>query len=258
MSRWTTRLRSWAAARSRTRCSSRPGSTPSRSASWWRPSTCTRWRTSPAAGCPGNAARPLPAGVGMRIDLATLGAAGGVRLAGVARRRGGGDAPGVQPGRRLPRRSCRRSRAELAAAGAERRRRDGLGRRASWSRATGWCCTEGRRADLGIGHEPAGADRRARHRDRLRRVEPGRRGRAGARRAGRAARRWSSADEDETAGFLDRHGVELVVLAGYMRILSAGVRQPVLRPDPERPPVAAAGVSRGDAPWRTRWSTAFA
>jgi phosphoribosylglycinamide formyltransferase-1 len=29
-----------------------------------------------------------------------------------------------------------------------------------------------------------------------------------------------SADEDETARFLDDHGVELVVLAGYMRILS--------------------------------------
>ena len=30
----------------------------------------------------------------------------------------------------------------------------------------------------------------------------------------------ASADEDETAGFLDDHGVGLVVLAGYMRILS--------------------------------------
>lgn len=31
-----------------------------------------------------------------------------------------------------------------------------------------------------------------------------------------------SADDDETAQFLERHGVGLVVLAGYMRILSAG------------------------------------
>jgi phosphoribosylglycinamide formyltransferase 1 len=30
----------------------------------------------------------------------------------------------------------------------------------------------------------------------------------------------ATADEDETAAFLDRHGVELVVLAGYMRVLS--------------------------------------
>lgn len=31
----------------------------------------------------------------------------------------------------------------------------------------------------------------------------------------------ASADEDETAAFLERHGVSVVVLAGYMRILSA-------------------------------------
>jgi phosphoribosylglycinamide formyltransferase-1 len=31
-----------------------------------------------------------------------------------------------------------------------------------------------------------------------------------------------SADEEETAAFLERHGVELVVLGGYMRILSPG------------------------------------
>jgi phosphoribosylglycinamide formyltransferase-1 len=31
-----------------------------------------------------------------------------------------------------------------------------------------------------------------------------------------------STDEDETAGFLEQHGAELVVLAGYMRILAAG------------------------------------
>jgi phosphoribosylglycinamide formyltransferase-1 len=31
----------------------------------------------------------------------------------------------------------------------------------------------------------------------------------------------ATADEDETAAFLDGHGVELVVLAGYMRILPA-------------------------------------
>jgi phosphoribosylglycinamide formyltransferase-1 len=31
----------------------------------------------------------------------------------------------------------------------------------------------------------------------------------------------ATADEDETAAFLDVHGAELIVLAGYMRILSA-------------------------------------
>jgi len=35
----------------------------------------------------------------------------------------------------------------------------------------------------------------------------------------------ATADEDETAAFLDRHDVELVVLAGYMRILSPGFVQ---------------------------------
>jgi phosphoribosylglycinamide formyltransferase-1 len=49
--------------------------------------------------------------------------------------------------------------------------------------------------------------------------------RAGATGLERAARAGiaatATADEDETAAFLDAHGAELIVLAGYMRILSA-------------------------------------
>jgi phosphoribosylglycinamide formyltransferase-1 len=46
-------------------------------------------------------------------------------------------------------------------------------------------------------------------------------GAAGIERAQRAAIEvLVSADEEETAGFLDRHGVGLVVLAGYMQLLS--------------------------------------
>ena len=58
-------------------------------------------------GIPGNVGRPLPAGVGMRHRPLELGAAGGVRLARLARRRGGRDAAGVQPRRRLHRRGAR-------------------------------------------------------------------------------------------------------------------------------------------------------
>jgi phosphoribosylglycinamide formyltransferase-1 len=53
-------------------------------------------------------------------------------------------------------------------------------------------------------------------------VVSSRTGAAGLERAARAGiPATATADEDETAAFLDAHGAELVVLAGYMRILSA-------------------------------------
>ena len=46
------------------------------------------------------------------------------------------------------------------------------------------------------------------------------------------------------ATWLEEHGVELVVLAGYMHLLTRAVSAPLPGPDRQRPPVAAAGVPR--------------
>ena len=82
---------------------------------------------------------------------------------------------------------------------------------------------------------------------------------AGLERAARAGiESLVTADEAETAAFLERHEVGLVVLAGYMRILSAGVRAPLLRPHHERAPVAAARVPRRARGRGRRWRTACA
>ena len=50
--------------------------------------------------------------------------------------------------------------------------------------------------------------------------------------------------DTEVALILKAHGVELVCLAGYMRLLSAVLLRRVPGPDPERAPGAAAGLSR--------------
>ena len=212
-------------------------------------STCGRWRTSPAAASP--ATSPGVPGRARRRDRhSPLGAAAGVRLAGLARGRGGRAAARVQPRSRV----CR----VVASDSAPGRRRRSSGaapglRRRRVSRARGCASAEGRRAHLGYGHEPAGADRRPRHRRGLRRLEPRRR--PGLERA--AARRCpvlASADEDETVAFLAS-----TVSSWWSWLVHAHplrrVRRAVLGPHPERASGAAARVSRR-TPSRTLSRTA--
>ena len=70
--------------------------------------------------------------------------------------------------------------------------------------------------------------------------------------ADRAARDAAIAD------WLRGLGVELVVLAGYMALLDAGLHRPLPRPHRQRPPVAAAGVPRHRARSSRRSTTACA
>ena len=109
-----------------------------------------------------------------------------------------------------------------------------------------------RRARQRRGHEPAGAARR-RPAGRGRRVEPRRRARARARaeRAGVPAAVFELDDyatrdarDAAMADWLEEHGVELVVCAGYMHLLTAAFLDRFPAADRERPSVAAAGVPR--------------
>ena len=73
-------------------------------------------------------------------------------------------------------------------------------------------------------------------------------GLARARRTRFPARLHPSAGRDraefdpQVAGLLKQHGVELVCLAGYMRLLTRRVRFAISRADPEYPSVAASGI----------------
>ncbi len=58
--------------------------------------------------------------------------------------------------------------------------------------------------------------------------------------------------DDALALTIDAHAPDLVVLAGFMRILGAGLRAPLRRPAAEHPSVAAAGLSRACTPTAAR------
>src|SRR5262249_48250120 len=145
-------------------------------------------------------------------------ATGGVRLAGVARRRGGRDAARLQPGHRLRRRRLeRRHRSGGRDAGAGRRAGmgggpDRRGRGRAGSVGVG-VLISGTGTNLQALIDDPGVDVAC--------VVSARADAFGLERAARAGiDTLVSTDEDETAAYLEGHDVGLVVLAGYMRILS--------------------------------------
>ena len=133
-----------------------------------------------------------------------------------------------------------------------------------------------RRPGLGRGLEPPGAPRHGararRRRGRGRGVEPrrGARARAGARRAGvetggvRDARTTptASARDGALGDWLEAREVELVVLAGFMELLGAGLHPPLRGPDRQRPSRRccrpSAGIRRDRAGARVRRARSWA
>ena len=61
--------------------------------------------------------------------------------------------------------------------------------------------------------------------------------------------------DEALAGWLEERGVELVVLAGFMELLTPGLHPPLRGPHRERPPGAAAGLPGSAAPSSRRSST---
>ena len=238
-----------------------------------RRTTSTASPTSPAAGCPGNVPRALPAGLGARLDptrwpmpsvMRLFGALGGLDDAELrATFNGGlGMVVVVPPGGRR-----RRHRPSLAGHGiaGDRRRR---GRRGG--RARRRALRRGRPRDrrvsgrIAVGVSGAGSNlralhaaavaRRARRRDRARLRRPGLPGArlgggAGDRDRARARRRRRDAGRRPSPA----PRPDVVVLAGYMRIVGPAVLAAFAGPDPQHPPVAAAGVpGRPRGPRRAR------
>ena len=227
------------------------------------PATCAPWRTSPAAASPGNLPRVLPAGLGARVDERRWPAPAGVRVAGRAGRRARRDAPRLQRRRRLrgdrPARGDVATALEACEAPAARRGRSARSSRArasTYLRATS-ADRAARRAGLGLGLEPAGAASSActgaRRRSRASCSSNPERLRARARRGAPASSARSSRSpahdgererrERRWPTWLDARGVELVVCAGFMGVLTA----PFLDALPDRVlnlhPVAAARLS---------------
>ena len=135
-----------------------------------------------------------------------------------------------------------------------------------------WSCAvagAGRRPRLGRGHEPAG-DPRPRPRPRRRRGRRRRLGQAGRHGARARARAPASptaafprddfadraARDAAMADWLAERGVELVVLAGYMQLLTPAFLRPLPRPRDQRPPGAAAGLPGHPARSSRRSTTA--
>ena len=167
---------------------------------------------------PGQPRPPVPGRPGSRDRYERMGTPAGVRLARFARGRRRGDVARLQHGpriRRGRRRRVGRRRAQGPRAGRHARLRGGPGGR-------------GRRSDpaLRVGVLISGEGTNLQALIDAPDIDvacvvssrPEARGIARAETAGIPA--TATTDEDETAAFLDRHDVELVVLAGYMRILS--------------------------------------
>ena len=168
---------------------------------------------------PGEPDPPVPRRAGGEDRPEHLDAAAGLRLAGLAGRRGGRDAACLQPGHRIRRgRGTGRRRRRPAGGGAGRL--PGLGVRRGDHRRRGGAALRtgvlisGEGTNLQALIDADGVDVAC--------VVSSRPGAPGVERAARAGLRVTvTADADETADFLDRHDVELVALAGYMRILPA-------------------------------------
>ena len=174
-------------------------------------------------GIPGNLARALPAGLGRARSTCRAGSGrpvfGWLASLGVEEdemRRvfnlGLGYVAFVRGGRRRPRRCGRCETAGAAGLAGRARRRGRRGAR----------CAEGRRPHLGDGQQPPGADRRrpSIESPAWSPAAPTPAVLARARRAAGIAGAGSRPTSARRRDFLERHGVGLVVLAGYMRILS--------------------------------------
>ena len=173
----------------------------------------------------GNLARVLPAGLRAEIDWGRLGTATRVRLARAARRRGRAPAR-VQPRNRVPRRRARSRRRAR-----DRTDRPGvIGVLVSGEGTNLQALLDAGLPVVAVASNVAGA--RA-----LERADA-----AGVASATFALDDYADRDARDAAmaDWLVEHGVELVVCAGYMHLLRAGVPRPLPAAGRERPSGAAA------------------